>query len=360
MRIALLGTRGIPASYGGFETFAEELSSRLVQRGHQVTVWCRQRHNTPQYLGVDLRYVPAIRHKYLDTITHTLLSTLDLLMHRHDTVLCCNAANAVFCWMPRALGMPVALNVDGLERKRRKWNAAARSWYQLSEWLATFCPTAVVSDAAMIAGYYRERYGKETTFIPYGAEVGPVTSSDVLGKLGLTRGKYFLYVSRMEPENNALLVREVFEQIDTDMKLALIGDAPYARDYIAQVRNTRDSRIVIPGAIYGRGYQELQSHCFAYIHATEVGGTHPALIEAMGRGALTLYLDTPENAEVAGGAAISFTHSTLAKAMRGVLSMPESERACLRSAAMDRVQSRYSWDAVTDAYENLLVELARR
>lgn len=259
MRVALLGTRGIPANYGGFETFAEELSRRLVARGHKVTVWGRKRHSSAQYLGVDLRYAPTIRHKYTDTIIHTALSTLDLLLHRHDVALYCNAANAIFTWMPRLFGMPVALNVDGLERKRRKWNALARAWYLASEWLATVLPTRVVSDAEKIAEYYRNRYRTDTTFIPYGAEVGPVPSRDVLAKLGLEPGRYFLYVSRMEPENNALLVREAFEQLDTDMKLALVGDAPYAHDYIRRVRDTKDPRVVMPGAIYGDGYHELQS-----------------------------------------------------------------------------------------------------
>jgi glycosyltransferase involved in cell wall biosynthesis len=168
-------------------------------------------------------------------------------------------------------------------------------------------PNVVVTDAQAIAQYYHEKYQRDSVMIPYGAELGPVATDDVLRKLGLQTKKYFLYVSRMEPENNGLLVRESFERVSTDLKLALIGDAPYAADYIAQVRDTRDPRIVIPGAIYGQGYRELGSHCFAYIHATEVGGTHPALIEAMGRGALTLYLDTPENAEVAGGAGLPFT-----------------------------------------------------
>ena len=143
--------------------------------------------------------------------------------------------------------------------------------------------------------------------IPYGAEIGRVGIAQMRStRSGLRTRKYFLYVSRMEPENNALLVREAFERVATPLKLALIGDAPYAAEYIRQVRDTHDPRVVMPGAIYGQGYRELGSHCFAYIHATEVGGTHPALIEAMGRGALTLYLDTPENAEVAGGAGIPF------------------------------------------------------
>jgi glycosyltransferase involved in cell wall biosynthesis len=358
LKLAILGTRGIPARYGGFETFAEELSTRLAARGHQVTVYCRQKSPSP-YRGVQLQYLPTIRHKYFDTIVHTFLSTLHLLFHRQDAVLYCNAANAIFTWMPGLLGMPVALNVDGLERNRKKWNVLAKSWYRLSEWLATWMPTAVVTDAAAIAEYYQRRYHRASTMIPYGAEIGKVESAAMLNQLALEPQKYFLYVSRMEPENNALLVRESFEQVETPIKLALIGDAPYAAQYIGKVRDTKDPRIVMPGAIYGDGYRELGSHCYAYIHATEVGGTHPALIEAMGRGALTLYLDTPENAEVAAGAGIAFTRETLSEVLKLASIMASEEREAWQLRAMKRVQERYSWDAVTDSYENLLTRLTR-
>jgi len=358
VKFAIVGTRGIPACYGGFETFAEELSTRLAARGHQITVYCRQKSESP-YRGVSLAYLPTIKHKYFDTIAHTYLSTLHLLVHRQDAVLYCNAANAVFTWMPRVLGMPVALNVDGLERNRKKWNALAKAWYQMSEWLATWMPNVVVTDAEAIAAYYQERYHRSSTMISYGAEVGPVETTAVLDRLNLEPRKYFLYVSRMEPENNGLLVRESFELVDTPLKLALIGDAPYAAGYISKVRDTRDPRVVIPGAIYGDGYRELGSHCFAYIHATEVGGTHPALIEAMGRGALTLYLDTPENAEVAGGAGLPFTRENLSEVIRSASTMPSEELDLWRSRAMKRVKERYSWEAVTDSYEKLLTGLSR-
>src|ERR1043166_4185844 len=180
MRIALLGTRGIPANYGGFETFAEELSKRLVERGHSVTVYCRERHPQGTYHGVRLQYLPTIRHKYFDTLAHTFVSTLHLLTNRVDVALYCNGANAIFTLWPRVLGMPVALNVDGIERKRKKWNRVAKAWYRVSEWLATFCPDAVITDARTIRDYYRKNYGKATTFIPYGAELGTVPSCGAL------------------------------------------------------------------------------------------------------------------------------------------------------------------------------------
>lgn len=360
MRIAILGTRGIPAHYGGFETFAEELSIRLVERGHQVSVYCRERPAELRWRGVDLRYLPALRHKYLETLHHTFFSTLDLFSNHHDIALYCNAANAIFTPLARMAGSAVALNVDGLERQRKKWNFFARSWYLMSEALATFCPNEIITDAERIRDYYQKRYGRSSWFIPYGAPIGPVADGTTLAALKLERRRYFLYVSRFEPENNPLMVRRAFEQVSTDFRLALIGDAPYAHDYIRTVKDTVDARIEIPGAVYGAGYHELQANSFAYIHATEVGGTHPALIEAMGRGAVVLYLWTEENQEVAGGAGLPFRNELeLVQQMRAVLAMSEPERQQLRDASVQRVLERYSWEAVTSAYERLFDGLLR-
>jgi glycosyltransferase involved in cell wall biosynthesis len=164
----------------------------------------------------------------------------------------------------------------------------------------------------------------------------------------------------MEPENRALEVREAFERVPSAMKLALIGDAPYASEYIARVRDTDDPRIVMPGAIYGMGYKELGSWCFCYIHATEVGGTHPALIEAMGRGCLVLYLDTTENREVCGDAGLPYADDAgLVARMRETLAMNEAERDRYRARAVLRVKERYDWDAVTTQYEALLAGLLK-
>ncbi len=362
MKIALLGTRGIPANYGGFETFAEELSVRLAARGHDVTVYCRSnisQTDAESYRGVRRVVLPTVSHKYADTPAHTLVSTLHLLFQDCDAALFCNGANAVFTFWPRSIGIPTALNVDGLERKRRKWNTPARAWYLLSERLATLCPNVVVSDARVIERYYRERYGIDTRCIAYGAETSPVESTAALDDLGLEPGGYFLYVSRMEPENNADLVVRAFERTRCRQKLVMVGDAPYAQEYIRAVRGTTDPRIVFPGAIYGKGYAELQSQCLAYIHATEVGGTHPALIEAMGRGCVVLYLDTPENNEAAGASGIAYAKNEkeLAARIESVAAAAPDALRCLKEASASEAKARYDWERVADRYERLFLEM---
>lgn len=361
MKIAILGTRGIPANYGGFETLAEELGVRLVERGHQVIVYGRKnniRYRQPTYRGVRLVLLPTIAHKYLDTVAHTFLSVCHLLFQDTEVVLICNAANSLFAFIPRLVGKKTAVNVDGIERQRRKWNALGRGWYRFSEWLSTFLPNAIVSDARVIRDYYRERYGKESFFIPYGAETKRVETRDALDRLGLEPGSYFLYVSRLEPENNALLVVQAFERVETEKRLVVVGDAPYACDYIAQLKTTSDPRILFPGAIYGTGYRELLSHAFCYIQATEVGGTHPALIEAMGCGCCVLYLDTPENREVAGEAGIAYGKSPrlLAEQIEAVLRDPALRRQS-RQRCLHRIEERYRWDDVTAQYEQMFKQL---
>ncbi|HVS83827.1 MAG TPA: glycosyltransferase [Pyrinomonadaceae bacterium] len=362
MRIAILGTRGIPANYGGFETFAEHLSTRLVARGHDVTVYCRSHYVSPRELefqGVHLKVLPTVRLKYFDTIVHTFLSALHAMPCRYDAALICNAANAPFASILRLTGTPVALNVDGLEHKRKKWNAIARNYYLLAEKLATILPTETVTDARVIQEYYQARYRVSSTMIAYGAEVERRPDPSVR-RWRVEPNRYVLYVSRLEPENNAQMVIEAFKRVRTAHKLLIVGDAPYARDYIQDLkaRARRDKRIVFTGFVFGRDYRALQQNAYCYIHATEVGGTHPALLEAMGFGNCVLTLAAPENIEAVGDAGITYTdENDLAEKLQRVL-RDGSLVHSYRNRAQARVQEMYDWNYVVDRYEDLFARMA--
>ena len=310
MRIAILGTRGIPARYGGFETLAEELSARLASRGHDVTVYTRSRYAEPgtaEWRGARVRVLPTIATKYLDTVAHGILSGFDAALERYDAVLVCNAINAAASFLPRLSGRTrVVLNVDGLERNRRKWSVAGRWAYRISERLSTIVPDEVVSDALVIQRYYRERYGFDSTYIPYGGDLPAPAGSETLERLGLSPERYVLYVSRLEPENNADAVVRAYRDVPGETPLVVVGDAPYAADYIARVKAEADPRVLFPGAIYGEGYRQLLAHAAVYVQATEVGGTHPALVEALGYGRVVCYHASPENEEVASEAGLAF------------------------------------------------------
>ena len=360
MRLAILGTRGIPARYGGFETLAEELSARLATRGHDVTVYGRSRYAVPglaSWRGARIRVLPTIPTKYLDTVVHGVLSGIDSAFARYDAVLVCNAINAASSFLPRLSGRTrVVLNVDGLERNRRKWSAVGRGAYRISERLSTIVPDVVVSDARVIETYYRERYGFPTVFIPYGGDLPAPAGSQTLDRLGLAPEGYVLYVSRLEPENNALAVVEAYREVPGRLPLVIVGDAPYARAYIRSVRAAADPRVLFPGAIYGEGYRELLARAAVYVQATEIGGTHPALVEALGYGRVVCYHRSPENEEVAAGAALAFdvhNPSTLTTLLTGVLDDPAGS-SVWKERARKRTEERYRWDDVTDRYEAVL------
>ncbi len=361
--IAILGTRGVPASYGGFETFAEQLSVRLAARGHRVTVYGRAHFVAPgtrNYKGVAIRVLPSIKNKHLETVSHTALSVGRALFASHQVLLICNAVNSFLCPLPRLAGQKVVLNVDGIERRRKKWSTAGRVAYRFGEFLSTVFPDVIVADARVIQDYYMSEYGARSRFIPYGAPIEPVVTTEALEKLGVKPGQYLLYVSRLEPENNADLVIEAYRRARVRFPLVLVGDAPYATRYKAQLQKAAAGlNIIMPGSIYGPGYRELLSHNLCYIQATEVGGTHPALLEAMGAGSIVLANDTPEHREVMARAGILYRFNdadSLAVLMRDVCESPAHYKG-YKCQAVDRVREAYDWDVVTDRYEDLFREL---
>ncbi|MFN7942059.1 MAG: glycosyltransferase [Thermoanaerobaculia bacterium] len=363
LSVALIGSRGVPARYGGYETLFAELAPRLVERGFEVTVYGRAhyaRGPRRRFRGARLIVLPSIRSKHLDTPVHTLLSCLDAGGRRFDAALVVNSANAIFLPILSAAGVPTVLNVDGIEKRRAKWGAFGRSVYALSERLACVLPTALVTDAEVIRRHYEERYGADSHVITYGVDPRPPAGRRLLAKLGVESRRFFLYVARFEPENNPHRVVEAYAQVGGDVPLLMVGGAPYASEFIASFTRGADPRVHFPGPIYGRGYRELLSHALATIHATEVGGTHPALVEAMGYGNCVLVHDTPENREVTGDAGLYFRADdppSLARLCARVLARPE-EAAALRRAAAERAAALYSWDHVAERYAHLLRQVS--
>ena len=363
MRIAILGTRGIPASYGGFETFAEHLARRLVLRGHDVTVYCRAHYVSPrqlEYHGVKLKVLPTIRHKYFDTVIHTFLSAVHAVSGRFDAALICNCANAPFSPILRLTGTPVAINVDGLEHKRKKWGSLGRRYYRLAEYLSTLLPNEIVTDAQVIQDYYLARHNAASTMIAYGSEVERRPDRETVRKWRVEPNRYVLYVSRLEPENNAHLVIEAFKKVRTAYRLLIVGDAPYAEQYISSLkaRARGDKRIIFTGFVFGQDYRALQQNAYCYVHATEVGGTHPALLEAMGYGNCVLTLATPENMEVVGEAGVPYIDEfDLTEKLQRVLRDGSLVQA-YRHRAQQRIQTHYDWDGVVDQYEQLFQRMS--
>ena len=359
LRIAMLGTRGVPASYSGFETCAEELGARLAARGHAVTVYCRVPHIAypgRSYRGMRLVKLPTIREKHLDTIAHAFVSSVHALAGRFDVALYFNVGTSLVCWIPRLAGQRVALNVDGLDWKRKKWGRVARWFIRASERWAGRCAGRVVTDSRRVQQYYLAQHGIASEYIAYGAEPIAVPPGVHLRRYGLEPGRYALFVGRLVPENCAHHLVQAWSGLATDLKCVIVGDAPYAADYIRGLHASTDPRVVFTGYVFGDGYRELLSNAYAFALTSEVGGTHPALLEAMAAARAVVVNDTPENLETVGLAGLSYDGAvgapSLSAALERLLKDPDLV-ADLGQRGLERVRTHYSWDGVTDAYERM-------
>lgn len=361
MKIAIVGTRGIPAKYGGFETCAEELGVRLVKKGHRVAVSCR-RYLYPErkafYKGVVLCYPPSIPGKATDTFSHSFFSIIRLLCWAPDVILVFNSANSPLVLLPKIFGKKIVINVDGLEWKRAKWGRAAKLYYKFAEFFSSLAADAVISDAAAIKDYYMKKYRRETVYIPYGAYLSESKNPGVTEEYGLDKGGYFFIGSRLEPENHQDIAVKAFKEVKTDKLLVIAGGANWNSPYVRGLQKEHDRRILLLGPVYKPGHiEELHLNAFAYIHGNEVGGTNPALLKAMGSGNCICALDVPFNREVLGDAGLYFKDaSELKERIEYLLSNPAFVGA-LREKAKERARQLYRWDKVVDDYERLFLKL---
>ncbi len=366
MRIAFLGTRGIPSCYSGFETFVEQLSVRLVQRGHDVTVYNRipfNRYRGKEFKGVRVVHLPTIPTKATDTIFHTWVSALHALGRGYDVAYFCGVGNSLLSIIPKCRGMKTVVNVDGADFARAKWSGLGRWWLRHSEAWASHLADVVIADNGTIQRRYRELYGIEAELIPYGANV--VTQNpgeDWLKRCELTPKNYFLYVSRLTPENAADLAMEAYLQSGSNLPLVVIGDAPYQREFIGKLKSlaAKSRNIRMTGFLFGEAYQQLGFHARAFILPTAIDATRPVLLDQMGFGNCVIVRDTPGNLEVVGDTGITFSHSTpqdsLAAAIRKVGDDASLAEAFGNKARL-RVQTCYDWDVICGRYEALFEKL---
>ena len=362
MKIAIVGTRGIPNRYGGFERFAEQISSRFADQGHEVTVYCRRAFTRPDDVydkRVRRVIVPSLHQKHLDTWVSTFFAAVHVAFSDNDVVLLCNVANSPFAYIPRLLGKAVVLNVDGLDRKREKWKGLGAQVLHFCEWMSSFSSSQLVTDAKAIHDYYLAKYKSESVVIGYGSEM-PAGNYNLNG-LNLEAGRYVLYVSRLEPENNPDLVLRSWRGIRSDWPLVMVGDNPYDPGYIERLKSLGGDRVRFTGAIYGDGYWALQKHAGIFVFACEIGGVHPALIEAMAAGNPVLYLDTPENVETAGEAAIRYgkEEPELTAKLQSLLD-DTGMRQQLALLAKERADALYRWDAIANKYEKVFTNLLKK
>ena len=362
LRIVMLGTRGVPAHYGGFETAVEEVGRRLAARGHKVLVYSRNPDSSaplpPRHLGMRVVELPALKRRSLETLSHTALSVGHLLRRVHpDVAIVFNAANAPFLPALRAARIPVATHVDGLEWRRGKWGPAGRRYYRAAEAAAVRLSDAIIADAQGIADYYAEEFGAPTTLIAYGA---PLTraGSERLGEMDLRPGGFHLLVARFEPENHVDVVVEGYVRSDAVLPLVVVGSAPYSDAYTERIASLADERVRLPGGIWDQELlDQLYAGALVYYHGHSVGGTNPSLLRAIGAGAAVDAFDVSFNREVLGDAGRYWTGADdVARLVASAEADPAAQAA--RGELSRERAALYDWDEVADRYEALCRELA--
>lgn len=359
----MIGTRGVPARYGGFETAIEEVGSRLVTMGHSVTVYCRGEDRSDSYLGMSRVRLPALRHPIMETLSHTALSVGHLLAHRTDVALVFNAANAPLLPFIKAARIPVAVHVDGLEWQRAKWGPNGRRYYLANERLSVRWADELISDAVGIQDYYRNRYYAESTFLAYGAPIVPATDPARLAELDLNPRGYHLVVARMEPENHVDVIIEGYRRSGAILPLVVVGSVPYPSDHERTVQTlaASDSRIRMIGGVWDQDLlNSLYAGSASYLHGHSVGGTNPSLLRAMGAGASVIAWDVNFNREVLGNTGRFFTTPADLERLIEATEKDPITALDLGESGRLRASELYRWDNVALGYEQLCQDLFDR
>jgi glycosyltransferase involved in cell wall biosynthesis len=361
MKVAILGTRGIPARYGGFETFAEKLSIGLAEMGFDVTVFCEEGQSAgpAMYRGVRLRYLSAPALGPLQTIVFDVKS-LWAARKGYDIVYMLGYGAAPFCMIPRLWNTEVWINPDGLEWARAKWGLFARNYFRMMEWFSIKTANRLIADAAAIEASLAERHGaiSKCTVIPYGCEViDDVPPTEPLAQWGLARASYYVVVCRLEPENHLLEILRAFKSSSSSKQLIVVGDHRSASRYVQQLRLIHDPRIRMIGTVYDQAkLTALRYHSFGYMHGHSVGGTNPSLLEAMGCGNLIFAHDNPFNRETLGSSAQFFASD---RELTTNIELAEKDGASanrLREGAKMRARKNYRWADIISTYADLIVE----
>lgn len=357
MKLAILGARGVPAYYGGFETFAEQLAVRLVERGHEVTVFCEASENAlEQYKGVKLRYVPARNFGPLSTIVYDA-ACLWHARSSFDVIYMLGYGSSALCWLPRVWDTEVWINMDGLEWARAKWSAIARRYLRWAESIAMHTPNRIIADAAAIKANLQSRHRKlpPCDVIPYGCEIVTSAHPEELNSFGLDPRSYYLVVCRFEPENHIREIIEGFLDSVTQARLVLVGDHTRKSRYAESIARYNNDRLILAGPVYDElKLRALRYFCRAYLHGHSVGGTNPSLLEAMGCGNVVISHDNPFNREVLGDSGLFFSTPKEVSARIDAVESGNADLAGMKLQVVERVKQYYAWDQIADYYGELL------
>jgi len=361
LRVAFIGGRGVISKYSGIEAYYEEVGKRLVEMGHEVTVYCRT-YFTPsqkEYNGMRLVRLPTFRSKHLETLVHTLLSTAHALTQRYDIVNYHALGPALFSFLPRLVRQKTAVTVQGLDWQRKKWGGLASAVLRLGERASVKLPNGTMVVSQALQQRYRETHGIEAFYVPNGGVLRERSEPRAILEWGLDPGKYVLFLGRFSPEKGCHLLVEAFEQIETDVKLVMAGGSSYCDDYSQELRTHASERIRILDWVSGDTLDELLTNAMVFVLPSDMEGLSLALLDAMGAGLCVLTSDVPENREVVDGAGFMFQRGSsadLADRLRFLLANPAVREAAGRTARR-RIEEQYQWQKIAADIEKAYFEI---
>ncbi len=364
MKVSIIGAKGYPYVYGGYDTFVKELSERLIQKNVQVTIYCHKKlfSSFPETVnGIHLKYMNAIETKSLSQLTHSLRSILHACFSNADIILIVNAANGPFGLLTKIFRKKTIINVDGLEWQRPKWKGLGSKYFLFAAWCATKLYDRIIADADEMQKEYEQKFNAASIVIAYGANKTQSFNTNILQRLNLVQQEYYLVIGRLIPDNNADIIVQGFIQSNSNKKLLIVGDVSYKDAYADAIKNTNHANIIFAGYVNDANeLSDLYHHCYAYIHGHEFGGTNPTLIQALASNCAILALNTRFSQEMlsANEYGIYFEKNppSIAKQIQYLDSNNEMVIE-MRNKSSQAITEKYNWDSITDKYLLVMKEL---
>jgi glycosyltransferase involved in cell wall biosynthesis len=357
LKISIIGSRGYPYVYSGYETLVKNIGERMVTGGAQVTVYCHSylfAQKPKQHNGIQLKYIPTIKSKSLSQPIHSFLAFWHAAFSNADVVLVLNVSNGPFGTITRLFKKPTLINVDGLEWMRPKWKGFGAIYFKWAAKMAVKWMDLIVTDAIAMQTIYKNEFNTDSVVITYGADSNKGASEALLNKWQLQTQDYYLIVGRMIPDNNSDIIIEGFINSSSTKKLVIVGDVPYQDAYATKIKSYQDDRLVFTGYITnGDELASLYKYCFAYMHGHEFGGTNPTLLKAMANGCAIGAIDTVFSREVLQNDQFGTYFKKDIYALSNWFQWAEANTeklSALRLIVSNGLNEKYDWDLVTDLY----------
>ena len=361
LKIAIIGSRGYPYVYSGYETLVKELSERLVKSGHQVRVYCHSSlfKKKPKVVkGIELIYIASIETKFLSQIVNSFFSFLHVCFSNVDVILVLNSANGPFGILTKIFRKKTCINVDGLEWLRPKWRGLGSYYFRISSKLATIFYDEIITDSNQMSIVYSKRFNKKSKTIAYGSTMVRTDSNKILEKFRLKKNDYYLIVGRLIPDNNSKLIVDGFLKSNSKKKLVIVGDVPYMDAYSSDIKKNKSDKIIFTGYINcNTNLSSLYINCYCYIHGHEFGGTNPTMINALDLNCNIVALKTKFNREMIGTKQVIFFEKKLSSVRKAIIKFENEQEVILDEKLNYILPDKFKWNYITNQYIELFYKL---